>query len=54
VQKHWWEIVLHSHHATGLKAALLFRGDSQIAVVNIPWYLDEDNEEVSPKSGSSR
>jgi len=54
VQKHWWEIVLHSHHATGLKAALLFRGDSQIAVVNIPWYLDEDNEEVSPESGSSK
>ena len=46
VQKHWWEVALHSHHATGLKAALLFLGDSRVAVVNVPWYLDEPNEEV--------
>ena len=41
VEKRWWEMVLHGHAAAGLKAALLFRGDPRIVVVNVPWYLDE-------------
>ncbi len=46
VERRWWELALHGHAATGLKAALLFRGDPRVVVINVPWYLDERPEEV--------
>lgn len=42
VQALWWENLLHSHIATGLKAALLLRRDEGIIVINVPWYLREE------------
>ena len=35
---HYW---LHNQRATLLKAALLFRNDRRIVVVNVPWYLED-------------
>jgi amino acid transporter len=41
VVRKWWELPLHGHTATGLKAALLFLGDPRVVAVNVPSYLDE-------------
>jgi len=43
VETRWWQHLLHNQQATGLKAALLFRGDRRIVVINVPWYLGEPN-----------
>ena len=40
VEQHWYEYLLHNQRATGLKAALLLRGDNRVVVVNVPWYLN--------------
>jgi amino acid transporter len=39
VECHWYQYLLHNQRATGLKAALLFRGDQRVVVINVPWYL---------------
>ena len=39
VEKRWSDYLLHNQRATGLKAALLLRGDSRVVVINVPWYL---------------
>ena len=39
VETHWYEYLLHNQRATGLKAALLLRGDNRVVVINVPWYL---------------
>ncbi len=39
VESHWAQYLLHNQRATGLKAALLLRGDNRVAVINAPWYL---------------
>lgn len=41
VESKWYEYLLHNQRATGLKAALLLRGDQQVVVINVPWYLKE-------------
>ena len=41
VAVHWYQYLLHNHRSTMLKAALLIRGNGRIAVVNVPWYLNE-------------
>ena len=41
VETHWYQYLLHNQRATGLKAALLLKGDQQVVVINVPWYLDE-------------
>ncbi|HVT11271.1 MAG TPA: APC family permease [Fimbriimonadaceae bacterium] len=41
VETRWWQHILHNQRAAGLKAALLFRGDKNIVVINVPWYLGE-------------
>jgi len=43
VETRWWQHFLHNQQAAGLKAALLFRGDRRIVVINVPWYLGEPN-----------
>jgi amino acid transporter len=40
VEKHWYQYFLHNQRAAWLKAALLRKGSPNIAVVNVPWYLD--------------
>ena len=40
VERHWYYYVLHNQRAAALKALLYVKGNQQIAVVNVPWYLD--------------
>ncbi|MBC8140276.1 MAG: APC family permease [Armatimonadetes bacterium] len=40
VESHWSQYLLHNQRATGLKAALLLRGDNRVVVINVPWYLE--------------
>jgi hypothetical protein len=44
VGTHWYQYVLHNHRSTALKAALLFRGDSRVVVINVPWYIPDNAE----------
>ncbi|QNI32261.1 APC family permease [Alloacidobacterium dinghuense] len=39
VVKHWYENVLHNQRANLLKLFLLVRGNENVVVINIPWYL---------------
>ncbi len=39
VVTHWYENLLHNQRANVLKLLLLVRGNENILVVNIPWYL---------------
>jgi amino acid transporter len=39
VESKWYQYLLHNQRATGLKAALLLRGDQRVVVINVPWYL---------------
>jgi amino acid transporter len=41
VERRWYDLLLHGHTATLLKAMLLLRGGPQIAIINTPWYVDE-------------
>ena len=41
VAHHWYQYLLHNHRSTMLKASLLIRGNGRIAVVNVPWYLND-------------
>jgi amino acid transporter len=40
VERHWYYYLLHNQRASALKALLYIKGNQQIAVVNVPWYLD--------------
>ena len=40
VERHWYYYFLHNQRAAALKALLYVKGNQQIAVVNVPWYLD--------------
>jgi amino acid transporter len=40
VEQHWYYYLLHNQRAAALKALLYVKGNQQIAVVNVPWYLD--------------
>ena len=42
VEAAWWQYLLHNQRATGLKAALLWRGGHRVVVINVPWYLGEE------------
>jgi hypothetical protein len=39
VARHWYHHLLHNKRAAMLKALLLVRGDEDIVVINVPWYL---------------
>ncbi|HTS76664.1 MAG TPA: APC family permease [Bryobacteraceae bacterium] len=39
VENRWYYHPLHNQRATALKALLYFRGNPQIVVINLPWYL---------------
>src|SRR5581483_10181844 len=41
IARHWYERLLHNKRAAMLKALLLVRGDEDIAVINVPWYLSD-------------
>jgi amino acid transporter len=41
VAHRWYHHLLHNKRASMLKALLLLRGDENIVVINVPWYLSE-------------
>jgi amino acid transporter len=41
VARRWYEHLLHNKRAALLKALLLVRGDEDIVVINVPWYLSD-------------
>ena len=41
VARRWYHHLLHNKRAAMLKALLLVRGDEDIVVINVPWYLTE-------------
>lgn len=41
IKLHWWQHFLHSHRAWRIHSALLRYGGSRLAVMNLPWYLEE-------------
>jgi amino acid transporter len=43
----WYQVLLHNHRATALKAGLLFMGDDRTVVINVPWHLDRSGDPVS-------
>jgi hypothetical protein len=46
VVRHWWENLMHNRRADLLKVILLMRGNRNIVVINIPWYLDREKNEA--------
>lgn len=51
VKRHWWQHLLHTHRARRLANSLLLYGGSRIAVMTLPWYLEEPRveEAVEPE-----
>jgi len=43
VVRHWWENLMHNRRADLLKVLLLMRGNRNVVVINIPWYLDRES-----------
>src|ERR1019366_9319583 len=43
VERRWYLNLLHNHRSAALKALLLFQGDRRITVINIPWYLTDQD-----------
>jgi hypothetical protein len=41
MKQHWWQYVLHTHHAQRLRSTLLRYGGPQTIVINMPWYLEQ-------------
>jgi len=39
VESHWYYHLLHNQRATALKTLLYFKGNPQILVINMPWYV---------------
>jgi hypothetical protein len=45
VKLHWWQHLLHAHRAQRLASSLLNYGGSRLAVMIVPWYLEEPRTE---------
>ncbi len=41
IEPHWYHFLLHNQRAQVLSALLMLKGERRIAVVNVPWYLNE-------------
>lgn len=37
---HWWQRLLHRRKAQRLRFALIHRGDHQVIVISVPWYVE--------------
>lgn len=44
VSSRWYHSFLHNARPAALKAKLYFGGDRRVVVVNVPWYLEEDEQ----------
>jgi hypothetical protein len=40
IKRHWYQHLLHSHHAWQLRRKLLLHGGSRVTLMNVPWYVD--------------
>jgi hypothetical protein len=40
VERRWYHNFLHNQRAVWLKAALVRKGTPRIAIINVPWYLN--------------
>jgi hypothetical protein len=40
VKRHWYQHILHAHHAWRLRRQLLLHGGSRLTIMNVPWYAD--------------
>ncbi|WP_292513176.1 hypothetical protein [Mesorhizobium sp.] len=47
VPPNWWQYVLHTHRARRLHAKLLEFGGSDIAIISMPWYIEEPRIEAT-------
>ncbi|MGZ5918011.1 MAG: APC family permease [Methyloceanibacter sp.] len=54
VKRHWWQHLLHTHRARRLANSLLLYGGSRLAVMLVPWYLEEPRieEAVDPEEAT--
>jgi len=41
VERHWYYHLLHNQRGAALKSLLYFKGNQQVMVVNVPWYVEE-------------
>lgn len=41
IATHWYHYLLHNHRATAIRGMLLLQGVSNVAIINVPWYLPE-------------
>jgi amino acid transporter len=41
VKQRWYQQLLHTHYAEGLRSQLLKHGDGRLTIINVPWYVDE-------------
>jgi hypothetical protein len=48
VKQRWYQRLLHTHRASHLRRALLRHGGSQLTVINVPWYLEEQRLPAVP------
>jgi len=39
IERHWYHYFLENNRAELLKAFILLKGNEQIVILNIPWYL---------------
>ena len=46
VEARWYQYPLHNQRATWLKAALLWRGDHRVVVINVPWYMGKEESQL--------
>ena len=37
VKRHWYQHLLHAHHAWRLRRKLLLHGGSRLTIMNVPW-----------------
>jgi hypothetical protein len=53
VERRWYHYFLHNNTAAIIKGYLYFSGLERVAVVNVPWYLKPDDEDIEtpPKPG---
>ena len=41
IATHWYHYLLHNHRAMAIRGMLLMRGVSNVAIINVPWYLPQ-------------
>jgi amino acid transporter len=50
VKQHWYQRVLHTYRGERLRGQLLRHGGSRLTVINVPWYLEDQQFPEVPRS----